>query len=236
MNQVIYINNYVEEETEQGEIGEGEIEEGEIEEGEIGEGEIVEGEENNETILFGEWNPIDNNWENSSIDIFLNQEFLFNSGTIKDKGLNRYLRSLFSNTKYYLGGVSTNSSSTTLYESERSLNSFGNNDTSVFRKVGLLYPSDYSYIYGYGFNDSCFQNIFNCTGSNNWLTDFYGGMWLMSPSLESKDQVSVIGLDGQVNFENVSNSKDINPVVYLRSDLKYASGDGTENNPYKFSM
>lgn len=70
----------------------------------------------------------------------------------------------------------------------------------------------------------------SCQNYNYLVTDFE--WWLATASL--KNTTLVFGVnDGVVSSSNASNYKGVRPVVYLKSDILYVSGNGTETNPYK---
>lgn len=69
---------------------------------------------------------------------------------------------------------------------------------------------------------SC-QNYNYLKGDFNW--------WLLNGSPENSYYVYNVD-SGVVGADKASDYKAIRPIVYLRSDVLYVSGDGTENSPY----
>ena len=58
--------------------------------------------------------------------------------------------------------------------------------------------------------------------------------WTMSPCVWYGNSVNVfhVSTDGSLSNNNVSNTRGLRPVINLKSDVLFSSGDGTLNNPY----
>lgn len=104
-------------------------------------------------------------------------------------------------------------------------------------KVGLLYPSDYSYASS---DATCNTNIKDDSCKiNNWLyknKQYY----LLSPiayidTYISSHEIMIVHEEGKTTFGLLTGSF-VYPSVYLNNNIKIASGDGTANNPYKLSL
>ena len=77
---------------------------------------------------------------------------------------------------------------------------------------------------------------------NNWLyqsqLDTFGGNvdeWLISPSSENDNNVSIIRRQGYIQASGIDSTDEYNyrPVFYLDSkELSIAGGEGTSTNPY----
>ena len=101
-------------------------------------------------------------------------------------------------------------------------------------KVGLMYVSDY----GYAASPENWQTTLqNYDGeeviNNNWL---FMGLWEWSITRSSDSTSLVFGVDasGDVYYYfRVNDGYVVRPVFYLKSDVEYVSGDGTQQNPFR---
>ena len=104
-------------------------------------------------------------------------------------------------------------------------------------KVGLIYPSDF----GYAGGSICTSIISFICDRNNWLSNGAWN-WTISPfpyPTGNADGVWCVGtssLGYVADFESVHMANAVRPALYLKSDVKIVSGDGSENNPYKLSI
>ena len=101
-------------------------------------------------------------------------------------------------------------------------------------KVGLMYPSDYGYAADLSI---CGDNklAYNATcRATDWLQDSSNIQWSITPfviSDESRDVVT-INTSGVLSY-NISAYVDmVRSAVYLKSNVNFVSGTGTENDPY----
>jgi len=145
------------------------------------------------------------------------------------------------------------------YEFERSANTGKNcltgsscNDdisrtTSWKGMVGLMYPSDYGYATsGSSIRDRsiCLNAILrnwesmNDCKKNDWLYDSANSRWTLSPyaSSSSNSEVFLINSAGFAYDFSECLSMNIHPTVYLKSNTKIISGDGSSNNPFIASL
>lgn len=173
-------------------------------------------------------------WENNSIQIYLNGDY-YNSLNIDSKNM-------ISEVKYYLGGIASETlSGEMLYKSERGITiPSGINIINWIGKIGLMYPSDYAYIYANGVDDKCYTETNSCNApSNGWLSTSEGYQWLMSQSSSNMARSLYVNQSGgQIGVANMNYSiyyggaKSIRPVVYLSSDILIDAGNGTFEKPY----
>ena len=181
----------------------------------------------------------------------------FTSTGIKDK-----LKILIGNAVWNTGSNGSDYSwnniiTSKFYELERSANngkicSSGTscNDTVVRTttwtgKVGLMYPSDYGYATSggstidraaclnkvlYKWSDS---NVSDCK-NNDWLYDSSSSQWTISPFAYSSyaSNVFIVYSRGYVSSYSASINNEVRPVVYLTSNVKIASGTGSQDNPF----
>ena len=142
---------------------------------------------------------------------------------------------------YYLGGLNSNSyshSGATYYTFERGTTVYGTNPTNWSGYVGLAYPSDYSYTFANGVDETCFKDGYNCdsgTPTSSWMMVMYGSnyQWLISSISAFAEIGFSVFITGNVNSGNsVSGSFGVRPTVYLSSGIKL-EGEGTSSNPYQ---
>ena len=138
-------------------------------------------------------------------------------------------------TKYYLGGSgSCSHSGPTYYSFERGTTVYRGRSTNWIGKIGLMYPSDYAYIYANGVNNKCYTDTCNCdtsTASSGWL---YKGEieWLISPDSGSSNHVFHLGSVGYSAITDVTYAFGARPSTYLISSIQLDKGTGTKSNPY----
>ena len=176
--------------------------------------------------------------ENSSIATFLN-------GTYYEKHLSEQAKKQIVTHPFNIGAVQTYD----YYDSEqRKTDSIAKNLADEKRytwtgNVGLLNVTD---VLKASTNDSCtsLSTVLNGYGikcNRNYLlerNDMYVAeysYWTLTPTTDSPS--SVITIDGGSRISHFSemeanDSKDINPVVFLKADLKF-TGDGTLNSPFE---
>lgn len=103
--------------------------------------------------------------------------------------------------------------------------------------VSLMYPSDFAYTYAYGIDNECFNNGFGCDVSsgrtNSWMYIGKNMEAFITPDSSSSNQIYRMNSSSGYNKSTSSTLMYIRPVVYLNSNVKFVSGDGTSTNPYK---
>ena len=118
-------------------------------------------------------------------------------------------------------GITTKTSTfvgDTMYELESAFTS------TVKAKVGLMYVYDYLYAYPGGNPGTAANN------KKSWISISLAE-WQLSNY--STTQARYVTANGDLTYENQSKSSyNVRPVMYLKLDVKYLSGDGTETNPY----
>ena len=223
------------------------------------------------------WNSAGtNNWSSASLKTELNGTYL--NTLLVTPNVNGKLSSGIANAKWHLGGANANSESgdsyyyksiTTenVYKAERSpyhtftnlsenifQNLYSGNPSSIYAKVGLMYPSDYGYAtvggstinksscrakellnWDSSFHSDCKNNDWLFTSQNNFVNI---REWLLSPY--SSDSLNAAGLysSGFVNLYGYGVSDvqfAVRPTFYLDSSiLKIVGiGDGTKDNAYR---
>ena len=224
------------------------------------------------------WNSAGtNNWSSASLKTELNGTYL--NTLLVTPNVNGKLSSGIANAKWHLGGANANSESgdsyyyksiTTenVYKAERSpyhtftnlsenifQNLYSGNPSSIYAKVGLMYPSDYGYatVGGSTINKSSCRakELLNWDSSshsdcknNDWLFTSQNNFvnireWLLSPY--SSDSLNAAGLysSGFVNLYGYGVSDTqfaVRPTFYLDSSvLKIVGGTGTSDNAYRIN-
>ena len=198
-----------------------------------------------------------NNWSTASLKTELNDTYL--TALLGISNVNSKLSSALVNTKWHLRGAdSTNYNTLTadgVYNIERTDGKvYGTNPSSIYTKVGLMYPSDYVYatvggsttnrsscrtIALYNWQDSSYSNCKN----NDWLFTSQSGFvngaeWLLSPYSSSSNVASYIDTSGYVRLFApfiVFNKFAVRPTFYLDSSVLkiVGTGDGSSTNPYR---
>ena len=202
------------------------------------------------------WNTAGtNNWSSASLKTELNGTYL--DALLGTSNVNSKLSGAIANAKWHLGGASSSNSNTLtaegIYTEERNTSAiYSANPSSIYAKVGLMYPSDYGYatVGGtttnragcrakelFNWRDSSFSDCKN----NDWLytsqSSFANGAeWLLSPS--SSSSLNIYGLisTGYVDLGCYVDNEQlaVRPTFYLDSSiLKIVGGLGTKDNAYR---
>ena len=204
------------------------------------------------------WNSAkSNNWSTASLKTELNGTYL--TTLLGTSNVNSKLSSGIANAKWHLGGASSSNYQTLtaegIYTEERNTSAiFSGNPSSIYAKVGLMYPSDYGYatvggsttskancrakeLYNWdssSFSD-CKNNDWLFTSQNNFVN---GKEWLLSPCSSVSSNAAFLGPSGYVDFSvyYVSNFQfAVRPTFYLDSSVLkiVGTGDGSSSNPYR---
>ena len=199
-----------------------------------------------------------NDWSTATLKTELNDPYL---RTLLDtRGVNSKLNDAIVTSKWHLGGASSSNYNTLtakgIYTEERNTSAiYSGNPSSIYAKVGLMYPSDYGYatVGGsttskencrakelYNWDDSsysdCKNNDWLFTSQNNFVSS---GEWLLSPySSYSRDAAALNGagfviLDGNNYVDDFQFA--VRPTFYLDSSVLkiVGTGDGTKDNAYR---
>ena len=205
------------------------------------------------------WNSAGtNNWSTASLKTELNGTYL--TTLLGSSNVNSKLSNSIANAKWHLGGASSSNYNTLtaegIYKEERNTSAiYSGNPSSIYAKVGLMYPSDYGYatIGGTNINKSeCrARDLYDWDGSiysdcrnNDWLfisqNNFVNNVeWTITPRSDTSGNVLHIRSTGNVNHQY--NYIDVpnfywaaRPTFYLDSSvLKIVGGTGTKDNAYR---
>ena len=204
------------------------------------------------------WNSAGtNNWSTASLKTELNETYL--TTLLETSNVNSKLSSGIINAKWHLGGASSSNYNTLtaegIYTQERNTSAiYSGNPSSIYAKVGLMYPSDYGYatVGGTTTNKSSCRakELYNWEGSsysdcknNDWLftsqSSFVNnGEWLLSPFSSFSNSAAFLGSSGYVGLGNRSVADclfAVRPTFYLDSSVLkiVGTGDGSSSNPYR---
>ena len=130
------------------------------------------------------------------------------------------------------------------YNFERGETTYQNSrQTNWTGKIALMYPSDYSYTYALGVDNKCYNSGFSCDSSsgktNGWIynTNSNTTQWLLSPYSFYSNSAFDLNGSGHVTYSRrVTASLGVRPSLYLISDIKIDSGEGTEQSPYQLKL
>ena len=172
-----------------------------------------------------------NTWSTSSLNTYLNGTYLTSLGTLADK---------IATTTWKVGGnTSANISGVvpkTAYQYEVGSSA---SSTTVDKKIGLMYVSDYYYSASpsawtlVGYNSSDATKDYRATTSTNWL--YLGSTeWTISRDSDNSNYAFRVTSTGDVNFSIVdSRSFAVRPSFNLESSVKYVSGSGSMSDPVR---
>ena len=181
-----------------------------------------------------QWHTSESNtWSSSSLNAYLNGTYLTSLGTIAEK---------IATTTWKVGGCSWSNIKTSVpkivYKNEVGSSA---STTTVDKKIGLMYISDYYYSASpsawtlVGYNKSDATKDYSAAKTINWL---YLGSKEWTISRVSDETFSAFIVDGSghvfsynVNFSNFA----VRPSFNLDSTVTYVSGDGTKSNPIRIN-
>ena len=170
-----------------------------------------------------EWDTNDSNtWSTSSLNTYLNGEYLTSLGTLADK---------IATTTWKVGGGST----TYLYDVPKTAYQYevgsSASTTTYDAKIGLMYVSDY----GFAADQSGWTTKLGSYGSNsskNWL--YLGSFeWTISCDSDRTYGAFSVNSAGHVDGSGVGSSIGVRPSFNLESSVKYVSGSGSMSDPVR---
>ena len=167
------------------------------------------------------WDTNDSNtWSSSSLNAYLNGEYLTSLGTLADK---------IATTTWKVGGGSATylyDVPTTAYQYEVGSSA---STTTYDAKIGLMYVSDYGFVA----DQSGWTTKLSSYGSNsskNWL--YLGSAeWTISRNSRLTGLAFTVTGTGYVNYTSVTLSRGVRPSFNLESSVKYVSGSGSMSDP-----
>ena len=153
-----------------------------------------------------------------------------------------------------LGGTSTYDSASNglashFYGYERGTSVYTGRPTTWTGKIGLMYPSDYGYatsggttkdraaclakeLYNWGSSD------FSDCKRNDYLRDVKNWQWTLAPYSAYAYGVFGVYWDGYVRYSNLNArpSREVHPVLFLKSNIQVDKGTGAKSDPYQLKM
>ena len=174
----------------------------------------------------------DNTWSSSSLNAYLNGEYLTSLGTLAAK--------IATTTWKAGGGAYANISQSvpkTAYQYEVGSSA---SSTTVDKKIGLMYVSDYYYSASpsawtlVGFNSSDETKDYCAATSTNWLY-LSSFEWTISRLSDDTFNAFAVYNTGRVNNNFVTNSNAVRPSFNLESSVKYVSGSGSMSDPIRIN-
>ena len=176
-----------------------------------------------------QWNTNNtNNWSTSSLNtVNLNNNYW--------NYLSNDWQDLIETTTWYLRGHDTSAETPkSFYNFERNGDIYGNYPTTYTDEIGLPYPSDY----GFAASPTYWStNIGSYTSArnNNWL---YLGLyeWTITPVTGASNRLYYFNINGSENGASANSDYTLRPTFYLKSDVTYKAGNGSQNNPYTVNL
>ena len=164
-----------------------------------------------------------NTWSTSSLNTYLNGEYLTSLGTLADK---------IATTTWKVGGGST----TYLYDVPKTAYQYevgsSASTTTYDAKIGLMYVSDY----GFAADQSGWTtklSSYNSNKSKNWLNTGKYIELTLSRNSDSTRNAFGVNSTGYVDNYNVTKSYVVRPSFNLESSVKYVSGSGSMSDPVR---
>ena len=164
-----------------------------------------------------------NTWSSSSLNTYLNGEYLTSLGTLANK---------IATTTWKVGGGSSTylyDVPTTAYQYEVGSSA---STTTYDAKIGLMYVSDY----GFAADQSGWTTKLSSYGSNsskNWLNTGRYIEWTLSRNSDNTSNAFGVNSTGYVDNYNVTKSYVVRPSFNLESSVKYVSGSGSMSDPVR---
>ncbi len=169
-----------------------------------------------------------------------------NNGTVScdfgENGLNQEAKSMTSKVVWYLGGKHNSTTSNTGeddYILERGDRVTNTRPLSWLGEIGLIYISDYTYTFANGVSDTCYNTVMSCNaseGSKSWLYERNVGKYTIIHRLITSRDIYVLQGNGNITFGGADGTNYVYPTLYLNSNIKITSGDGSSENPYRLSI
>ena len=171
-----------------------------------------------------------NTWSSSSLNTYLDGEYLTSLGTLADK---------IATTTWKVGGGTWSNIATsvpkTAYQNEVGSSA---SSTTVDKKIGLMYVSDYYYSASpsawtlVGYNKSDATKDYRAAKTTNWL--YLGSTeWTISRYSDNTSSAFFVNSTGIVFSDFVTYSYAVRPSFNLESSVKYVSGSGSMSDPVR---
>ena len=168
-----------------------------------------------------------NTWSSSSLNTYLNGEYLTSLGTLADK--------IATTTWKVGGGTYANISDVvpaTAYQYEVGSSALTTAYNAIYdAKIGLMYVSEY----GFATDPSGWTTKLSSYNSNTSKTWLYLNSfeWTISRRSDDSGTAFFVTGNGYVHADRVYNSFDARPSFNLESSVKYVSGSGSMSDPVR---
>ena len=170
-----------------------------------------------------------NTWSSSSLNTYLNGEYLASLGTLAEK---------IATTTWKVGGGTWSNIGTsvpkTAYQNEVGSSA---STTTVDKKIGLMYVSDYYYGASpsawtlMGYNSDATKD-YRAAKTTNWL--YLGSYeWTISRDSGTTNDAFGVNSTGGVRYNLVTTSNGVRPSFNLLSSTTYVSGSGSMSDPVR---
>ena len=173
-----------------------------------------------------------NTWSSSSLNTYLNGEYLTSLGTLTNK---------IATTTWKVGG-GTFANIREVVPATAYKNEVGSSasSTTYGAKIGLMYVSDYYYSASpsawtlVGLNESDATKDYRAAKTTNWL--FLGSdEWTISRTSDTSGGAFYVSSTGLVGGGAVTNGDAVRPSFNLESSVKYVSGSGSMSDPIRIN-
>ena len=171
-----------------------------------------------------------NTWSSSSLNTYLNGEYLTSLGTLAEK---------IATTTWKVGGGSWANIGTSVPKTAYQYEVGSSASTTTYdAKIGLMYVTDYYYSASpsawtlVGYNSSDETKDYRAATSTNWL--YLGSYeWTISRNSDFTDFAFYVSSTGNVNSRSVTLSYAVRPSFNLLSSTTYVSGSGSMSDPVR---
>lgn len=184
------------------------------------------------SVGYKEWHTSRvNTWSSSSLNTYLNGEYLTSLGTLVGK---------IATTTWKVGGGSWSNIITSVPKAYQNEVGSSASTTTVDKKIGLMYVTDYYYsaspsawtLMGYNPHDA--TRDYRAAKTINWL---YGkeSEWTISRRSDTTDEAVMVGGIESVDNQFVTVRAVARPSFNLESSVKYVSGSGSMSDPVRIN-
>ena len=173
-----------------------------------------------------------NTWSSSSLNTYLNGEYLTSLGTLAEK---------IATTTWKVGGGSWANIGTSVPKTAYQYEVGSSASTTTYdAKIGLMYVTDYYYSASpsawtlVGYNKSDATKDYRAAKTTNWL--YLGSYeWTISRESGVANFAFAVRYDGDLGSFEVRSSYRVRPAFNLESSVNYVSGSGTIENPIRIN-
>ena len=171
-----------------------------------------------------------NTWSSSSLNTYLNGEYLTGLGTLADK--------IATTTWKVGGGLMSNIAISVPKKAYQYEVGSSSSTTTVNKKIGLMYVTDYYYSASpsawtlVGYNESDATKDYRAATSANWL--YLGSTeWTISRNSDNANNAFYVNRTGRVSYSIVASYFGVHPSFNLESSVKYVSWSGSMSDPVR---